>query len=593
MFRRKRLQKFLLTILVLLTFITTAIITGFPIVAPVWLASQLGFRPGKYGVWVDKGVVQTTDGIKLVANIYHPEKLDKTPTILVRIPYSKTFTNTIFANVVGRMWAARGYTVVIQGTRGRYESGGEYFPFKNEAKDGIETLKWLEKQPWYNGKIGMWGGSYFGYTQWVLASRVNPGLSALIPQICSTDFHRMFYPGGAFSFESALYWAVTSYGKQDIPASNEVLKKGYEGFPLIKADDRAVQDITFFNDWASHPEKDNYWKIIDGENRTKSLQAPALLMAGWYDPFLPTQIQDFIEIKSEAKPEVANGTRLIIGPWAHARTVTFPDGTTPRNYRLESLAPSIPWFDEHLLNNPKSIPQNLKSKAPVQIYVMGKNIWREEQEFPLVQTQYTNYYLHSRGKANTLNGDGVLDLTPPKTKELPDTYTYNPLNPVPSAGGTMLGPRAGIEKQNEIENRNDVLVYTTTPLQEDIEVTGPIRLILHVSTTAPNTDFTAKLVDVHPDGSAYNVSEGIIRRQYNSFEQPTQIDIKLWPTSQVFFKKHRIRLEVSSSNYPRFDRNPNTGRPIATEVHTVIAKQTVYHNQEAPSMLILPIIPSH
>lgn len=573
---RKRIKKILIVTFALLALLTTIIIAAFPILAPFFLASQLGFRPAQYGVWVEYSVPLTaSDGVKLVANIYHPQQLEKTPTILVRIPYSKNFTNTTFANVVGRMWAARGYTAVIQGTRGRYESGGEYFPFKTERTDGIETLAWLEKQPWYNGKIGMWGGSYFGYTQWVLADKVNPGLSALILQICSTDFHRMFYPGGAFSLESALYWAITSYGKQDNPASEEVLKPGYKGFPLIKADDRAIQDIPFFNEWASHPEKDEYWKAIDGENRTNTLQAPALLMAGWYDPFLPTQLADFLKIKSEAKPLVAKNTRLIIGPWAHARTVTFPNGYTPRNYRLESLAPTIPWFDEHLLDN-------LKSEAPVQIYVMGKNIWRQEQEFPLARTIYTKYYLHS---------NGVLNLTPQNT-EIPDTYIYNPLNPVPSAGGTMLGPRAGIEKQNDIENRNDVLNYTTASLPEDIEVTGPIRLILYVSTTALSTDFTAKLVDVYPDGSAYNVSEGIIRRQYAP-EQPTQIEIELWATSQVFFKGHKIRLEVSSSNYPRFDRNPNTGRPIATEINPVEAKQVIYHEQKAPSYLVLPIILSN
>lgn len=572
---RKRIKKILIVTLVFLALLTTVIITAFPILAPLLLASELGFSPAQYGVWVEYSVPLTTsDKVKLVANIYHPHQLKKTPTILVRIPYSKNFTNTTFANIVGRMWAARGYTTVIQGTRGRYESEGEYFPFKTERTDGIETLTWLAKQPWYNGKIGMWGGSYFGYTQWVLADQKKPGLSALILQICSTDFYGMFYRRGAFSLESALYWAVTSYGKQDNPASEKVLQLGYEGFPLIKADDRAVQDIPFFNDWASHPEKDDYWKTIDGEERAKSLQAPALLMAGWYDPFLPTQITDFLKIKSTAKPEVAKNTRLIIGPWAHARTVTFPNGYTPRNYRLESLAPSIPWFDKYLLNKQKS-------EAPIQIYVMGKNVWRTEQEFPLARTIYTKYYLHN---------DGVLNLTPQNT-EIPNTYIYNPLNPVPSAGGTMLGPRAGIEKQNDIENRNDVLNYTTTPLKEDIEVTGPIRLILHVSTTAPNTDFTAKLVDVYPDGSAYNVSEGIIRRPYTP-KQPTQIEIELWATSQVFFKEHQIRLEVSSSNYPRFDRNPNTGHPITTETNPVEAKQIIYHDKKAPSYLVLPIIPT-
>lgn len=433
----------------------------------------------------------------------------------------------------------------------------------------------------------MWGGSYFGYTQWVLADRINPGLSAFILQICSTDFHQMFYPGGAFSLESALYWAVTSYGKKDIPASPEDLQKGYQGFPLIEADNRAVRDIPFFNDWAIHSEKNEHWQKIDGQKRTRTLQAPALLMAGWYDAFLPTQIEDFLSIQRDAKPEVANATRLIIGPWAHARTVTFPDKTIPRNYRLESLAPSIPWFDEHLTRDKKTN----KLVSPVRIYVMGKNIWRDEQEWPLKRTIYTSYFLHSAGKANSLYTDGVLNLTPPSSQESTDTYVYNPLNPVPTAGGTMLGPRAGIELQNNIENREDVLVYTTDLLKEDVEVTGPIDLFLHVSTTAANTDFTAKLVDVYPDGSAYNISEGILRRKYNqNSQQPTEIKIQLWPTSQVFFKGHRIRLEVSSSNYPRFDRNPNTGTKIATELNPVSATQVIYHGKNTPSRLILPII---
>jgi uncharacterized protein len=387
--------------------------------------------------------------------------------------------------------------------------------------------------------------------------------------------------------ESALYWALTSYGKQDLPAPKELLQKGYEGFPSIEADNRAVQDIPFFNDWASHPEKDEYWQKIDGENRTKTLQAPALLMVGWYDPFLPTQIADFLSIRREAKPEIANATKLIIGPWAHARTVILPDGTTPRNYRLESLAPSIPWFDKHLMGE----MEDKGGMKNVRIYVMGKNIWRDEQEWPLKRTHYKNYYLHSDGKANSSHGNGVLNLTPPSTNESIDTYIYNPLNPVPSAGGTMLGPSAGTERQNKIEAREDVLVYTTAPLTEDVEVTGPISLIFHVSTTAPNTDFTAKLVDVYPDGSAYNISEGILRKKYQNLSQPTQIQIELWPTSQVFFQGHRIRLEVSSSNYPRFDRNPNTGGEIATEFQPVTATQNVHHNRDIPATLILPIVP--
>jgi putative CocE/NonD family hydrolase len=560
----------------------------FTLVVAWWLSRLVGFRPGKYWVRIERSIpLKTFDGIDLVADIYHPQLRGKTPTILVRIPYSKILINSLFATVIGQIWSARGYTVVIQGTRGRYESGGIYYPFHSERADGIATMDWLAQQLWYNGYVGTWGSSYFGYTQWVLADRINPGLSALIIQISSTDFYRMFYPGGAFSFQSALYWAVTSYGKKDIPATAELLKKGFSEFPAITADERVVKNIGFFKDWASHPQKDRYWEQIDGVERNRNLQAPVLLMAGWYDPFLPTQIDDFLSIRRHGKPEVAKETRLIVGPWTHAHTVTFPNGYTPRNYRLESIAPSIPWFDRHLTGT-----RETSFDAPLRIYVMGKNVWRDEPEWPLKRTQYTNYYLHSKGRANSLNGDGKLNLSLPSSiKQSCDTFIYDPLNPVPTVGGTMLGPDAGIKRQNDIEAREDILIYTTASLTTEVEVTGPVRLILYVTTTAIHTDFTAKLVDVYPDGSAYNISEGILRQEYYDSAQPTQIYIDLWPTSQVFFPGHQIRLEVSSSNYPRFDRNPNTGGDIAIACQVLQATQSIYHSPEMASRLILPIIP--
>ena len=312
-------------------------------------------------------------------------------------------------------------------------------------------------------------------------------------------------------------------------------------------------------------------------------------MAGWYDPFLPTQLEDFIRIRRDGRPEVASASRLIIGPWAHARSVTFPSGVTPRNYRLESLEPSISWFDQHLRSSgPRS-----QTTAPVRIYVMGENAWRDEQDWPLARTRYTLFYLQSNGKANSSAGDGVLKSNPPTSRQPPDTFVYDPQNPIPTAGGAMIGPRAGIALQNHIETKPDVLIYSTAPLEEDVELTGPVSLVLYVSTTAPYTDFTGKLVDAHPDGSAYNVCEGIIRRRYIPSGHPTQIQIDLWPTSMLFQKGHRIRLEVSSSNYPRFDRNPNTGRPIATETRSIAATQTIYHDAKTPSHLLLPVIPRH
>jgi putative CocE/NonD family hydrolase len=560
---------------------------------PTLLANKLDIRRPEFAVRIERSVAFTTsDGVALVADIYHPRRAGpKTPTILVRIPYSKTMTIRLFATVVGRMWAERGYTVVMQGTRGRYESGGEYYPLRDERQDGLDTLHWLARQPWYDGRLGMWGCSYYGYTQWVLADCRDPGPSALIIQEASTDFYRMFHPGGAFSLKSALYWAVMSHGKQDVTPAAEALKRGFAGLPLIEADDRAVQDIPFFDDWVLHAERDGYWAQIDGDERAGRLEAPVLLMAGWFDPFLPTQLADYARIQLEADPGIAKATRLVIGPWAHAEAADLPDGTKPRNFRLEVLAPTIAWFDRHLLK------QDHRDVPPVQIYVIGKNVWRGEREWPLARTVYSEFYLESDGQANSDFGSGVLSTSPPQIHSPIDSFLYDPTDPVPTAGGAMLGSGAGSARQENIERRPDVLVYSTEPLASDLEVTGPIELILYVSTTAPSTDFTGKLVDVFPDGSAWNVSEGILRRHYDerstngAVAASTEIRIDLWPTSTVFRRGHRLRLEVSSSNYPRFDRNPNTGRTIAFETAPLPATQTVHHDVDYPSRLILPVIP--
>jgi len=557
--------------------------------AKTYFLPREGIRPEIYSVDVQRhSVMKTSDGIELAADIYSPRGISKSPTILVRIPYSKTIMNQIKSEAIARFWASRGYTAVIQGTRGRYESGGNYYPLMAERKDGIETLNWLSQQPWYNGKIGMWGGSAFGYTQWVLADQVNPGVSAFDIQICSTNFYGMFYPGGAFSLESALFWAARSHGNVDKDPSPADMENGYSGFPLIEADNRAVGDVPFFNDWVTHNVRDSYWLNIDGTDRPKQLKAPVLLMAGWFDPFLPAQLDDFIRLRKEAKPEVANNSRLIIGPWAHAETVILPEGENYYDYRRASLAPSIEWFDRHLLTE----KQQQFEHSPVRIFVMGSNIWRNEKEWPLTRAIQTSYYLSSGGDANSLDGSGILSLKALSSDPY-DTYVYDPLNPVPTKGGAMLGLRAGIALQNEVEARKDVLIYSTDALKEDMEVTGNVEAVLFVATTAPNTDFTAKLVDLHPDGKAYNVSDGILRGRYmtSGVDSPSQITIRLWPTSIVFKKGHRIRLEISSSNYPRYDRNPNTGNLIATETNPMIAVQKVFHKALAQSRLILPVIP--
>ncbi|MCM3880830.1 MAG: CocE/NonD family hydrolase [Vicinamibacterales bacterium] len=577
----------------ILVFVAVLGWVGFQL-SPTALAIVLNARRPEHAVRIERGVAMTTsDGVMLRADVYHPLRVARTPAILVRIPFSRTLLNSFFATAIGRFWAERGYTVVIQGSRGRYESGGRYTPLVDERRDGLETLDWLRRQPWFDGRLGMWGGSTFGYTQWAIADRLPAppvGRSALIVQIVSTDFHRMFYPGGAFSLASALFWAVRSRGAEDVVPPQDALARGVETMPVIHADDRAVGDTSFFNDWVTHVDRDAYWQAIDGDSRTDTLQAPVLLMGGWFDPFLPGQIDDFVHIQRRARPDVAAATRLVIGPWGHAQTVVLPGDIRNRNFRLESLAPSIPWFDEHL-----RAAHTEGSPAPIRLYVMGSNVWRDEYEWPPTRARETLWYLRSQGRANSAGGDGLLVETPPERDDPIDTFISDPASPVPTRGGAMLGD-SSVVPQNDVEARADVLVYSTPPLTADVEVTGPVSAVLYVTTSVHSADFTAKLVDVHPDSVAYNVSDGILRQTYqpatSPSAEPARIAIELWPTSMVFRKGHRIRLEIAGTNFPRFDRNPHTGESSATARAGVPATQAVHHGPHAPSRLVLSLIPA-
>jgi putative CocE/NonD family hydrolase len=567
----------------------------------VWMSIQLStyavakvmkLRPAEFAVRVENNASFTTsDGIKLVADIFHPAHIEKTPTILVRIPFSKTTRNSLLEGLLGKLWAERGYTVVIQGTRGRFKSGGTMYPLVYERKDGKETLDWIAKQPWFNGKLGTWGGSSFGYTQWCISDLKNPAVSCFDIYEASSDFRSMFYPGEAFALTSALSWAGESYGEKDRAdwfAAPEIVKAA-SGLPMIDADKRLVgKEISFFRDWALHGSRDSYWQDIDGLNRNQTLNAPSLLMAGWFDPFLSTQLNDYVQIQKSASNDVARRSCLIIGPWRHAEGVKMPPLGHEEEFRLKSFAVSLPFFDTNL----EPIGARPLVRPPVEIYVMGRNQWRAEEEWPLARTRYTSLFLTGTGKANAFHAGGGLSFASPTKQEEPDYFQYDPANPVPSHGGSTLGPAGGSELQNEVEGREDVLNFTSPPLEADIEVTGSVKLLLNVSTTAPSTDFTAKLVDVDAYGRAYNVCDGILRRQHISPGDSEEISIDLGATSMVFLKGHRLRLEISSSNFPRFNCNLNTGKSNALSVEHVIAKQTVRHGAAFLSRLILPIIPN-
>jgi len=586
--RRTRLQRAGKALFILLVIAGLVLWISYQL-GPTLLARKLAIRRAQYAVRSESMTMITSDGVKLVSDVYHPQRLRRAPTILVRIPYSKTLTNGLRSKIVGRMWAERGYTAVIQSTRGRAPSTGAYYPLRGERQDGIETLAWIAKQPWFDGRIGMWGGSAFGYTEWTIADQADPGPSSLLIYLSSTSFYRMFYPGGAFALESALNWAVRSRGAQDEAdwPSQSRLQTAYSDWPVLEADQRAVRTkIEFFRDWMNHPENDSYWRQIDGENRAASIKAPVLLMAGWFDPFLPGQLSDFNLIEREAPPEIASRTRLVIGPWAHAMTVQLPNAPDLGNFRFATISPSIPWFDQTLAGANSY-------DSPVRIFVMGTNQWRNEREWPLARAQNRNLYLNSQGSANSLHGNGALSFNAPTSSNPTDQYEYDPQKPVPTAGGAMISNDAGVFRQNTIEMRPDVLIYTAPPFDQDTEITGPIKLVLYVSTSARTTDFTGKLVDVFPDGAAYNITDGVLRQAYGFGTQVpavNEITIELWPTSYVLGKGHSLRLEVSSSNYPHFDRNPNTGRTISTETAPLRAHQTIYHDVKRPSHLVLPFI---
>ena len=551
---------------------------------------RIGARPAIHRVVVrrDQAFV-TSDGVRLSADVYLPAGGRRWPTILIRAPLSRVRLHEKFADLLGHHFAQRGYAVTIQGTRGRFNSGGTYYPLLTDRQDGSETLRWLARQPWWDGRVGTFGGSAFGYSQWAIADQGEAGLRALLVQIASTDHHAFFWPGGAFSLQSALYWARTDRGRIDAFPTQAELAPGLAGFPAIEAARRLGLESVVYRDWASRPARDAYWAAIDGERRPERLAALALLMAGWYDPYLPGQLADYTRIRAAARPAVAAETRLVIGPWTHARQVVMPGGHDPGDYRFESLAPGLPWFDRHL--TPPGV-RRAEALAPVRLYVMGENAWRDEPAWPLARAVPTSFWLGSGGVANGRAGDGRLTRTPPTGDEPADRWVHDPAKPVASVGGAMLGAIAGAAPQDAVDRRSDVLVYETPPLAAPLEVTGPVRAELHFSTDAPATDVVAVLCDVHPDGTAWNLAEGVLRRSYpGGGAPPTAVTVALWPTSNLFKAGHRIRLQVSSSWWPRFDVHPGGAGPVWGATTWRTANQALHHGRSCPSRLILPVVP--
>jgi hypothetical protein len=565
--------------------------------------------------------VPMRDGVKLSTDLYIPSGSGKFPTILTRTPYDNNA-----AGLVGpaMYFAARGYVVAVQDVRGRYDSEGQWVPARHEANDGYDTIEWIARQPWSNGKVGMVGGSYLGITQLQAAALTPPHLVCIFPLVAYSDQYKQWtYTGGAFALGLNQSWMAlrmsTHTGQVNyadlnvpgvIPRPSGPSLESYWHLPIMTNGDAMGRHTETWKEWLRHPAYDDYWKAVSIEDKYAGIAVPAYLVDGWFDLYNPGATTNFNGIRKYGRTQAARaGTRLLMGPWVHnlgnLGTATV---TGDLDFGHHSLFPlqqtELRWFDYWL----KGIQNGMDQEAPVKIFVMGENVWRDEREWPLARTKYTKYYLHSGGKANSLFGDGTLGTASPGL-EPPDTYTYDPHYPVPTLGGhTCCDPSLtplpmGPRENQAAEVRPDVLVYTTPLLSEDVEVTGPVVAKLFASTSVRDTDWTVKLVDVYsgPEKPAYNVADGILRARYHvSLEkpellqpgQPYEFMVDLWNTSDVFKKGHKILIEVSSSNFPQYDRNQNTGRALFIDDEIAVAHQTIYHDSAHASYILLPIIPT-
>jgi hypothetical protein len=535
--------------------------------------------------------VPMRDGIQLAANVWRPDAEGRYPVILMRSPYGKMDEKWDEA----KRYTMAGYVMVTQDCRGRGKSEGAWDPFRYDVEDGFDTQEWVGKQPWCNGEIGTAGGSYVGWTQWASAASGSRYLKAMVPVVPFDNAHEVAYTGGAMQLALLMGWGAAVGG---VAIGPEKLPEVFRHLPLSTFGDQFQKKVPYLNDWVAHPTYDDYWKKRSMDHRHADVTVPILNIGGWYDIFSKPTLEMVAKVRAHSRDRSVRRNQVVVmGPWAHGvggSQVGELDFGDEAKFSVSNW--QFRWFEYWL----KGRESGVQDWPAYHLFIMGENRWRAENEWPLKRTRFTSYYLHSGGKANSLKGDGSLDTTEPKAEKA-DEFTYDGDDPVPTVGGNnLVGADAGPYDQTKVEAREDVLVYTTAPLEQDLEVTGPVKLVLHAASSARDTDFTAKLVDVHPNGKAYILCAGIIRARYRrdlakeALLEPgkaERFEIDLWVTSNLFKRGHRIRLEISSSNFPRFDRNSNSGKPFGTDTKLLSAKQTIFHAADHPSHLVLPVIP--
>ena len=579
----------------------------------------------QYEIVMEKDVpMRTRDGVTLYADVWHPDEPGRYPVLLSRSPYGKDGASEN-RNGSSFFFAQYGYVTIMQDCRGRFASEGEYDTIFQEIEDGYDAVEWAARLPWSNGRVGTTGQSYLGLTQYAIACNdpMPPSLQAMAPVSASSDFHAswIYHTGGAAMWGWMVPYAILKgrntlerqgltelLAKMDeyvVPATNfgqPLRDRWYRHLPIKDWNELLAETAPYFADHVRHADDGEYWHRANVNRHAPSVDVPMLHISSWYDIFAEGAPSAYRSITDRSRSASAREhQRLIMGPWAHLFPYVVPNsrGTGDIDFGPTALVDLhqvlLRWFDYWL----KDVETGLMDEPPVSIFTMGENRWQTLPEWPPPKMREVRYYLHSDGSANSASGDGTLSTAPP-ADEPADRYTYDPDDPVPSLGGANLTLPSGVADQRAVEERADVLVFTSEVLDRPVEITGPVTVDLWAASSAVDTDFTAKLVDLRPDGYARNLLDGIIRARYrDSASDPTPIDpgkpyrytIDLWATSNVFLPGHRIRLEITSSNFPRFDRNLNTGEAFGEGTTWVTADQTVFHQDEMASFVSLPVIP--
>ena len=540
----------------------------------------LGIGPARYPIEVEQGLrVPIGDGEFLVCDHYAPLTLQKLPTILIRSPYGRNAGGSIFGAMLSffaQRFAERGYHVIIQDVRGRFDSDGEFIPAVHEREDGLATLRWLDQQTWHNGRVGLWGPSYLGIVQWLLASD-NPQVGAMVPILTASQLHRILYPDQAFDLGLVLRWMAVFKGLDDYAGSlvrtaemafniERRVSQAMQHLPLSDIDETLLgEPVAFYRQWMENAAPDTpLWQQINGTMKVERTTAPAYLVAGWYDFFLRAQLADYHALQAAGR-----NPYLTIGPWHH-----FSSG----NGMFEGIRGGLAWFDAHLKDQPERLRKN-----PVRLFIMGANQWREYPAWPPPSRIQTLYL----GPGRSLRDE-------PAPHPITSHYTYDPQAPTPALGGTLFALQGGPRDNRPLEARPDVLTFSSEPLAQDLEVIGYVRLKLYVQSDCDTTDFFGRVCDVYPDGRSINICDGLYRvRAEEEASEPDGtrlVEVDLWATAHRFKVGHCIRLIVASGAHPRWTRNPGTPGALFEDCELRPAHQIIHHDQTHPSALLLPVV---